>query len=88
MDIEINVRINLSKDDQRDITLLVPEQTTVGSFIRKVCKENDIPMKSSYVLTLYESSEPLRWSSRLNSCHVNSGMTVVLGENEDGKSYI
>ncbi|XP_052099401.1 ectonucleoside triphosphate diphosphohydrolase 8-like [Mytilus californianus] len=83
MDIEVNVRINLSKVDQREVTLVVPEQTTVGSFIRKVCRENDIPMKTSYVLTLYESSEPLRWSSRLNSCHVNTGITVVLAENED-----
>lgn len=83
MDMEVTVRINVGKDNQRETTLIVSDQTTVGSFIRKICKENDVPMKRNYVLTYGETREYLRWSQKLKNCNVNSGDLLILSENED-----
>jgi len=35
---KVEVRINVTKDSQRDVTLTVPEQTTVWSLIRRFYK--------------------------------------------------
>lgn len=83
---EVEVRFNVTEGSQREVTLTVPEQTTVGSLIRRVCKENDVPMKSNYVLTIAETGDQLRWSSKLKNCNIQTGALVVLSENEDGKS--
>jgi folate-dependent tRNA-U54 methylase TrmFO/GidA len=83
---EVQVRINVAKDIQREVTLTVPEHTTVGSLIRRVCKEYDFPMKSNYVLTIGDTADHLRWSSKLKNCNIQTRTLVVLSENEDGKT--
>ena len=83
---EVQVRINVTKDSQREVTLTVPEHTTVGSLIRRVCKEYDFPMKSNYVLTIGDTADHLRWSSKLKNCNIQTGTLVVLSENEDDPS--
>lgn len=83
---EVEVRINVTKDSQREITINVPEQATVGSLIRRVCLENDVPMKSYYILTIAETGDQLRWSSKVKNCNIQTGTLLVLSVNDDGKT--
>lgn len=64
-------------DPQGDFSQTVEEDMTVGSFIRKVCRDAGISMRSSLVLK-NSSNQELRWSASLREAYVMSGATLML----------
>lgn len=75
---EITVRTVLpGLEEQRQLSVFVSENQTVGSLLRKICKENGIQMQSSYCLQ-NASYQELRWSSTLRDALVMSGALLYL----------
>lgn len=78
MNISVTVRSCLPLGDpQGDFSQSVEEDMTVGSFIRKVCRDAGISMRSSLVLK-NSSNQELRWSASLREAYVMSGATLML----------
>lgn len=83
MDITVTVRSCLPLGDpQGDFTQTVSEDMTVGSFIRKVCRDAGITMRSSLILK-NSSNKELRWSSTLREAYLMSGAELTLHDNDD-----
>lgn len=78
MDITVMVRSCLPLGDRQGIfSQTISEDMTVGYFVRKLCKEEGIKMRSS--LTLKNSSEQdLRWSATLREAYVMSDAELSL----------
>ncbi|XP_056006617.1 ectonucleoside triphosphate diphosphohydrolase 1-like isoform X2 [Ostrea edulis] len=83
MDITVMVRSCLPLGDRQGIfSQTISEDMTVGYFIRKLCKEEGIKMRSS--LTLKNSSEQdLRWSATLREAYVMSDAELSLHDSDD-----
>lgn len=62
---------------QGEFSQTVSEDMTVGYFIRKVCRDSGIQMRSSLTLRNSEDKE-LRWSSTLREAYVISGAVLML----------
>lgn len=62
---------------QGEFSQTVSEDMTVGYFIRKVCRDSGIQMRSSLTLRNSEDKE-LRWSSTLREAFVISGAVLML----------
>lgn len=83
MNITVTVRSCLPfGDPQGEFSQTVPEDTTVGSFIRKVCRDAGISMRSSLMLK-NSSNQELRWSASLREAYVMDGATLMLNDTED-----
>ncbi|XP_022286416.2 ectonucleoside triphosphate diphosphohydrolase 8-like [Crassostrea virginica] len=67
---------------QGEFSQTVSEDMTVGYFIRKVCRDSGIQMRSSLTLRNSEDKE-LRWSSTLREAYVISGAVLMLHDTED-----
>lgn len=77
-ELEITVQTILpGLEEQRKLSIYMSENQTVGSLLRKICKENGIPMQSSYCLQ-NASHQELRWSSTLRDALVMSGAVLYL----------
>lgn len=78
MNITVTVRSCLPLGDpQGDFSQTVQEDMNVGFFIRKVCRDAGISMRSSLVLK-NSSNQELRWSASLREAYVTSEATLML----------
>lgn len=83
MNITVTVRSCLPLGDpQGDFSQTVQEDMNVGFFIRKVCRDAGISMRSSLVLK-NSSNQELRWSASLREAYVMSEATLMLYDTED-----
>ena len=81
MDLNITVKSSLPiGEPQGDFPVFAPETMTIGTLLRRVCKDNGIRMKSSYTLR-NSSQQELRWSSTLRESLVMSGAVLFLHDN-------
>lgn len=76
-DILVEVVSRLPEHESKTFSVATPERNTVAGLIRKVCKENGIPMKTSYTL-LDRRERVLQWSQTLNYCGVKHGDVLYL----------
>ncbi|KAL3864539.1 hypothetical protein ACJMK2_006213 [Sinanodonta woodiana] len=87
-DIALEIVVNVPADEaERKISINVSENNTVAGVIRKVCKENGIPVKSSYILCDADRQQ-LQWSKTLRNCGISTGSVLYLySEEGEGTQY-
>ena len=81
-DILVDVIFNIPDQESRTFGISTPERNTVAGLIRKVCKENRIPMRSNYVVR-DSKDKVLQWSQTLANSGVKHG--DVLNMTQDGR---
>lgn len=82
-DILVEVVSRLPEHDSRTFNVTTPERNTVAGLIRKICKENGIPMKTSYAL-LDKRERVLQWSQTLHHCGIkHNDILYLTNEDED-----
>ncbi|XP_045190692.2 ectonucleoside triphosphate diphosphohydrolase 8-like [Mercenaria mercenaria] len=82
-DILVEIVCRVPTHESKTFSVATPERNTVAGVIRKVCKENGIPMKTSYAL-LDRRERVLQWSQTLLHCGVKHNDVLYLtNEDED-----
>lgn len=82
-DILIEIKCHVPGHETKEFSVTTSENNTVVGLIRKSCKENAIPMRTSYVLR-DSRHKVLAWSSTLRHCGVTHGAILYLSsEDED-----
>lgn len=81
-DILVDIKCLIPGHETKEFGVATSENNTVVGVIRKACKENGIPMRTSYVLR-DSHQKILPWSSTLRHCNVSHGAALYLSSEDE-----
>ena len=76
-EVSVEIVCQIPRHEGKQFNISTPDQNSVAGLIRKTCKENSIPMLSSYTLR-NKKGHLLQWSQTLGVSGVRNGDILYL----------